>query len=319
MDPIRNDWSAAETFQLMTSPLQTLFDRAKQIHKLYAAKDIQKCVLLSIKTGGCPENCAYCSQSSHYETPIDAQPLMQISDVICAANQAQEDGAKRFCMGAAWRQVPEDDRFEKLLKMIRAVASTGMEVCCTLGMAKQWQLEKMREAGLTAYNHNLDTSRDYYSKIITTRTYGDRIETLNAVRRAQVQICSGGILGMGESMWDRAAMLAELACFVPHPESVPINLLVPIEGTPLQNAQPVPFEEFLRAVATARILMPRSRVRLSAGRNQLTQKQQLACFEMGANSIFIGEKLLTAPNVTPAEDAQLYQKMGKTNGVLYQN
>jgi len=294
---IRYNWTVEEVFLLLTGPLEGLCERATQIHKKYSAQDVQKCMLLSVKTGGCPEDCGYCSQSAHYETKIGSDALLEFAEVSKQARFAKENGATRFCMGAAWRDLPHDQRFERVLDMVREVSGLGMEVCCTMGMATEEQLLRLKEAGLTAYNHNLDTSREFYPKIISTRTYDDRLETLRAVRKAGVQICCGGILGMGEKVQDRAALLVELANLNPHPESVPINLLVPIEGTPLEKEKSVPFEEFLRMIATARILMPRSRVRLSAGRNQLSQAEQRQCFTVGANSIFVGEKLLTAPNV----------------------
>jgi len=302
MAEIRYDWTAQQFFEVMVLPLDMLLTRAQEIHQKYAAHDVQRCQLLSIKTGACPEDCGYCSQSAHFKTDISVQPLLPVEKVSKAAQDAKNSGATRFCMGAAWRDVPSDERFTRILQMISSVAETGMEVCCTFGMANEDQLSKMAEAGLTAYNHNLDTSREFYPQIVSTRTYEDRLSTLKAARKAGVQLCSGGILGMGETQRDRAAMLSELASFNPHPESVPITLLVPISGTPMEKHSPVPFEEFLRTVATARITMPKSRVRLSAGRNTLTQEQQLECFSVGANSIFIGEKLLTAPNIGIEED-----------------
>jgi len=294
---IRHDWTADEVLALLSLPLPELLSRAEALHAQYADHDVQQCKLLSVKTGACPEDCGYCSQSAHFKTELAVEPLMSVDRVKAEAKEAKADGATRFCMGAAWRDIPNDRRFDSILEMIKSVAAEGLEVCATLGMASPEQLKKMGEAGLTAYNHNLDTSREHYSKIITTRTYDDRLATLKAARRAGVQLCSGGILGMGESPRDRAAMLAELAQFNPHPESVPINLLVPITGTPLENAPPIPFEDFLRTVATARVVMPESRVRLSAGRNTLSEEEQLKCFRAGANSIFVGEKLLTTENV----------------------
>lgn len=302
---MRHDWTTGEVLAILNGPLPELLARARELHRTYAALDVQQCQLLSVKTGACPEDCGYCSQSAHFKTDLAVEPLLGVDRVIAEAQEAKAKGATRFCMGAAWRQIPEDSRFEKILAMIRGVAEFDMEVCSTLGMATPTQLERMRAAGLTAYNHNLDTSREHYPNIVTTRTYDERLETLKAARRAGVQLCSGGILGMGELPRDRAAMLAELASFDPHPESVPINLLVPIKGTPLEKAPPVPFEEFLRTVATARVVMPKSRVRLSAGRNTLNEEQQLACFEAGANSIFVGDKLLTTPNVSWAKDQSL--------------
>ncbi|MBY0372239.1 biotin synthase BioB [bacterium] len=306
---IRHDWTREEVLGLLTGPLEPLLDRARDVHARYAAQDVQQCQLLSIKTGACPEDCGYCSQSAHFKTSIKPENLMDVDTVVRTAQEAHANGASRFCMGAAWRKAPSDRRFESVLDMIRGVAATGMEVCCTLGMATEDQLRQMKEAGLTAYNHNLDTSREHYSKVISTRTYDDRLETLANARRAGVQVCCGGILGLGETEKDRAAFLVELATMDPHPESVPVNLLVPIEGTPLEGTPAVPFDEFLRSVATARILMPRSRVRLSAGRNTLTEEQQLQCFAAGANSIFVGEKLLTAPNVEWDQDKLMVERL----------
>lgn len=302
---LRHDWTTDEVYSILTGPLDELLARAHQLHKKYAAQDLQQCALLSVKTGSCPEDCGYCSQSAHFKTPVASEPLMQYGEVMDRAVQARKDGATRFCMGAAWRDVPEDRRFDTVLEMIRGVSKLGMEVCCTMGMATETQLKKMKEAGLTAYNHNLDTSREHYPKVITTRTYEDRIQTLKSIRNAGVQMCCGGILGMGEGIKDRASMLCELANFDPHPESVPINLLVPIEGTPMQTVTATPFEEFLRTIATARILMPEARVRLSAGRNTLSDAEQMLCFQAGANSIFMGEKLLTTSNVPVERDRAL--------------
>lgn len=309
---IRHNWTKEEAFGLLTGPMEPLLARAKQVHSEYAQKDVQQCQLLSIKTGACPEDCGYCAQSARFKTAVKPEALMDVATVVETARNAAANGASRFCMGAAWRQAPSDRRFEAVLEMIEGVAATGMEVCCTLGMATEDQLRKMKEAGLTAYNHNLDTSREHYADVITTRTYDDRLATLSAARRAGVQVCCGGILGLGENIPDRASFLVELANMDPHPESVPINLLVAVEGTPLQDAAAVPFEEFLRCVATARIMMPRSRVRLSAGRNTLSQEEQLRCFEAGANSIFVGEKLLTTPNVEWEADRALVEKIQQT-------
>ncbi len=304
---LKHDWTADSVLALLTSPWDELKAHAIEVHREYADSDVQQCELLSVKTGGCPEDCGYCSQSAHYKTPVRPEPLLSVETVAEKAKAAKERGATRFCLGAAWRDIPaeNDPRFSRVLGMIKAVSSEGMEVCCTLGMATEGQLVKMKEAGLTAYNHNLDTSREFYPKIISTRTYDERLDTLKSARKAGVQLCCGGILGMGETERDRADMLATLGQMNPHPESVPINLLVPIDGTPLEEGQGVTFEKFLRTVATARIVMPKSRVRLSAGRNTLTAEQQLQCFEVGANSIFVGEKLLTADNVDLPDDRAL--------------
>ncbi len=304
---IRYDWTTQEAMGLLAAPWESLKEQAIAVHREYAAKDVQQCELLSVKTGGCPEDCGYCSQSAHYKTPVKSEPLLSVEEVGKKASEAKSRGATRFCLGAAWRDIPaeNDARFSRVLGMIEAVADQGMEVCCTLGMATEGQLTKMKEAGLTAYNHNLDTSREFYPKIVSTRTYDERLATLQSARKVGVQLCCGGIIGMGEQERDRAAMLVELASMNPHPESVPVNLLVPIDGTPLGPNEGLPFETFLRTVAAARIMMPRARVRLSAGRNTLTVEQQLQCFEVGANSIFVGEKLLTAFNVEFPDDRAL--------------
>jgi biotin synthase len=283
-------------------PLFELLYEAHTIHRTHhPAMDIQRCALLSIKTGGCPEDCGYCGQSAHHSTPVDREPLLAVAQVRSAARAAREKGAQRFCMGAAWRQAPEGEQFERVLQMVREVKELGMEACATLGMLTPSQAVRLKAAGLDAYNHNLDTSRSHYSKIVTTRTYDDRLQTLQHVRQAGITVCSGGILGMGESVEDRCQMLVELAGLDPQPESVPINLLMPIPGTPLQHAAAVDSLDLIRTVATARMLMPRARVRLSAGRISLSRETQLLAFFAGANSIFIGDKLLTAPN--PGVDA----------------
>lgn len=307
---IRSNWTVDEALALLTGPLDTLLAEAARLHGLYGAQDVQRAQLLSIKTGACPEDCNYCSQSAHYDTSLKAESLLPVEKVVEAAKEAKATGATRFCLGAAWRNIPpeNDRRFTQLLSMVRGVAEQGLEVCCTLGMGNESQLRQLKEAGLYAYNHNLDTSREHYPSVVTTRSYDDRLRTLQAARTAGLTLCSGGILGLGETARDRAAMLVELASIDPHPESVPINLLVPIPGTPFQKNEPVPFEEFLRTVATARVLMPRSRVRLSAGRNTMSDEQQLQCFAAGANSIFVGDRLLTANNVEKDFDAQLIAK-----------
>ncbi len=314
---IRNDWTTEQVLAVLSAPWEELKGMAKAAHREYAARDVQQCELLSVKTGGCPEDCGYCSQSAHYKTPVKPEPLLSVEMVKAKAGEARARGATRFCLGAAWRDIPaeNDPRFSRVLGMIEAVAAEGMEVCCTLGMATEGQLHKMKAAGLTAYNHNLDTSREFYPKVISTRTYDDRLQTLQAARKAGVQLCCGGIIGMGESATDRAALLAELGRMNPHPESVPVNLLVPIDGTPMQPNQGVPFEAFLRTVAAARVVMPKSRVRLSAGRNTLTVEQQLQCFEVGANSIFVGEKLLTAENVELGGDQALLKQVSASLGL----
>jgi biotin synthase len=283
-------------------PLFELLYEAHSVHRAHhPAMDIQRCALLSIKTGGCPEDCGYCGQSAHHSTNIDREPLLSVVQVRSAARQAKQNGAQRFCMGAAWRQAPEGEQFERVLQMVREVKILGMEACATLGMLTPSQAVRLKAAGLDAYNHNLDTSRSYYPKIVTTRTYDDRLQTIRNVRQAGITVCSGGILGLGETAEDRCQMLVELAGLDPQPESVPINLLMPIQGTPLESAPAVDSLDLVRTIATARILMPAARVRLSAGRIYLSRETQLLAFFAGANSIFIGDRLLTAPN--PGIDA----------------
>jgi biotin synthase len=292
--------------QLYRLPFFDLIYQSHSVHRRYHdIHDVQRCFLLSIKTGGCPENCGYCSQSAHHSTGLKRQPLITVQEVRAVALEAREQGAQRFCMGAAWRNAPEGEQFERVLAMVREVKSLGLEACATLGMLTTEQACRLKEAGLDAYNHNLDTSRDYYPNIVTTRTYEDRLRTIQAARHAGITVCCGAILGLGESEEDRCKLLSELAQMEPQPESVPINLLVPVKGTPLEAAQQVEATELVRMIAVARIVMPRSRIRLSAGRLSLNKEAQLLAFFAGANSIFIGEKLLTAPNVDPAQDRSL--------------
>ena len=297
--------------QLYRLPLFELIDQAHQVHRQWHdPADIQRCVLLSIKTGGCPEDCGYCSQSAHHAANVPRQPLLTIEEVRTAAQRAKERGATRFCMGAAWRSAPYGEPFERVLGMVREVKSFGLEACATLGRLDQEQADSLKEAGLDAYNHNLDTSREFYGQVITTRTFEDRLRTIEAVRKAGITVCCGGILGLGESELDRCRLLTELASMQPQPESVPINLLVPIEGTPLGSAEPVKSTDLIRTIAVARILMPQSRVRLSAGRLSLNHEAQLLAFFAGANSIFIGDKLLTTPNVAEYDDQRLLAEVG---------
>jgi biotin synthase len=292
-------------------PLPELLFRAQSVHRQHhAADEVQLCTLLSVKTGGCPEDCAYCPQSSHYETPVSVEKSLAVDEVLGAAKTARESGATRFCMGAAWREVKDGPAFDNVLAMVRGVRALGMEACVTLGMLNDDQARRLKDAGLTAYNHNLDTSRQHYKSIISTRTYDDRLATLDRVRKAGITVCSGGIIGMGESIDDRCAMLQTLASLDPQPESVPINTLVATEGTPLASMTPVEPLELVRMIATARILMPKSRVRLSAGRLSLTKEAQLLCFFAGANSIFYGEKLLTTGNPDVSEDQALLAAAG---------
>jgi biotin synthase len=299
---IRYDWSVDEAFALHEKPFFELIDQARSVHQEnHAANEVQLCTLLSVKTGGCPEDCAYCPQSSHYETSVGREKMLDTDDVLAAAQRAKDAGATRFCMGAAFREVKDGPVFDRILSMVRGVKSLGLEACCTLGMLSDDQAARLKEAGLDAYNHNLDTSRDAYKSIISTRTYDDRLMTLRRVRQAGITVCSGGIIGMGESIRDRCAMLVELARMDPHPESVPINALVRVEGTPLAALPPIDPTEFVRMIALARIMMPKSRVRLSAGRTELSREAQLWALYAGANSIFYGDKLLTTAN--PGEDS----------------
>jgi biotin synthase len=292
-------------------PLPDLILRAAAVHKAHRDyRDIQRCELLSIKTGGCPEDCKYCSQSAHYHTLVDRQPLLTVDEVRERATAAKDRGATRFCMGAAWRQPKDGPEFDRVLEMIRVVRGLDMEACVTLGMLTESQADRLAEAGLTAYNHNLDTSRRHYGEVVTTRTYDDRLNTLKAVSKAGIAVCSGGILGMGETEDDRLMLLCELAQLDPPPESVPINCLMPQAGTPLAMAPAVDSLELVRLVATARIAFPQSRVRLSAGRDRMSRELQVLCFLAGADSVFFGEKLLTAPNPRESSDEALFRAMG---------
>jgi biotin synthase len=308
---LRSDWTANEIETIYTLPLPQLVFRAQTIHRRYHdPTEVQGCTLLSIKTGGCPEDCSYCPQSAHYQTPVIRQPLLSVEETLAAANQAREHGATRFCLGAAWRDAPHGPEFARVLEMVRGVRALGLEACCTLGMLTDEQAQALSAAGLTAYNHNLDTSPEFYGEIITTRTYGERLDTLARVRRAGITVCCGGIIGMGESRADRYRLLEQLSNQQPHPESVPINLLVRVQGTPLAGQKDVDPLELVRMIATARILMPASMVRLSAGRLSLSDEAQALCFLAGANSIFLGEKLLTTPNPETDRDHALVGKLG---------
>jgi biotin synthase len=309
--PLRHDWTRDEIRNIYHLPLPELIFRAQLSHREFHRPDeVQMCRLLSIKTGGCPEDCAYCSQSAHYKTEVARESLMNPAEVLATARQAKADGATRFCMGAAWRQVNDGKEFDAVLEMVRGVAALGMEVCCTLGMLTESQAQRLKEAGLTAYNHNLDTSPEFYGDIITTRVYEDRLRTIAHVRNAGITVCSGGILGMGESEEDRVGLLEQLAHLDPHPESVPVNMLVRSEGTPLANANDLDPLIMVRTIATARILMPASMVRLAAGRRQMSPEAVALCFLAGANSIFTGEKLLTTPNPDTDEDTHLFETLG---------
>jgi len=308
---VRYDWKKNEVQDIYQTALPELVYRAQSAHREFHPPDrLQTCQLISIKTGACPEDCAYCPQSAHYEAEVEPKGLLDVQHVIRVAKDAAGRGVTRFCMGAAWRQAPNGREFEQVLEMVRAVSALGMEVCCTLGMLTEDQAVRLKGAGLTAYNHNLDTSPEFYGSIITTRVYADRLKTLAAVRKAGMTVCCGGILGMGENESDRVGLLHQLATLRPHPESVPINMLVRVEGTPLASVPPLDPLEMVRAIATARILMPASRVRLAAGRKQLSAEAVTLCFLAGANSIFVGEKLLTTPNPGVDEDDRLLQTLG---------
>jgi biotin synthase len=308
---IRHDYTVEEVRAVHDLPLPQLVLRAQTVHQEHhRADEVQLCSLLSVKTGGCPEDCSYCSQSSRYQSPINAERMLTRTQVLDAAERARAAGATRFCMGAAWREVKDGPAFDAVLDMVRGVRELGMEACATLGMLTDDQARRLGEAGLTAYNHNLDTSREFYGRIITTRTYDDRLRTLSRVRQAGITVCSGGIIGMGESIDDRCAMLVTLANLDPQPESVPINALAPMAGTPLEGNAPVDPLELVRMIATARLLMPGAKVRLSAGRVALSREAQVLCFLAGANSIFYGEKLLTTGNPDVHADQALLRDAG---------
>ncbi|MEZ5903279.1 MAG: biotin synthase BioB [Alphaproteobacteria bacterium] len=310
---IRTNWTTDEALELLEAPLMELLYKAQGIHREYHEDNtVQLASLLSIKTGACPEDCKYCPQSAHYakKTGLKKEALMDVDAVLEKAKIAKEAGASRFCMGAAWKQVRDGEEFDKVISMVEGVTEMGMEACVTLGMLNQDQANRLAKAGLKAYNHNLDTSPEFYEKIITTRTYQDRLDTLECVRNSGVTICSGGIIGMGETLKDRARMLEILANLDPQPESVPINALVPVQGTPMGERDRIDPLELVRMIATARIMMPKSRVRLSAGREMLNREAQILCLMAGANSIFYGEKLLTTANNDVAEDQAMIKDAG---------
>ena len=308
---LRHDWTLEEVRALHDTPLLDLVHQAQTVHrKVWGDHSVQLCSLLSVKTGGCSEDCGYCSQSARHHTGVPAERLMAVEEVLSAAARAREAGATRFCMGAAWREVKDGAQFERVLEMVRGVRALGLEACCTLGMVTGEQARRLKEAGLTSYNHNLDTSAEFYGEVVSTRTYEDRLRTLERVRDAGISVCCGGIIGMGESVDDRCRMLRTLANQEGHPESVPINALVAVKGTPLAGRPPAAPVELVRMIATARLLMPASMVRLSAGRAQLSEEAQLLCMMAGANSIFFGEKLLTTANPGYREDMELLEKAG---------
>lgn len=307
---VRNDWSREEIQALYQQPLMDLLFQAQQVHREhFTANTVQVSTLLSIKTGKCPEDCKYCSQSAHYDSKLEAEKRIAVDKVIQEAKQALASGSSRFCMGAAWRNPHERD-MPYVLEMVQEVKALGLETCMTLGMLNASQAERLKDAGLDYYNHNLDTSREYYSHIISTRSFDDRLDTLDHVRQAGLKVCSGGIVGLGESRNDRIGLLYELATLVIHPESVPINMLVPIEGTPMADVEKLDVIEWIRTIAVARLLMPKSYIRLSAGRESLTDSDQALAFMAGANSIFSGEKLLTTPNTAQGRDQKLFEKLG---------
>jgi biotin synthase len=307
----RPKYSVSDLRSIHDLSLPDLIFRAQVVHREHhKANEVQLCSLLSVKTGGCPEDCSYCPQSSHYSTGVERQKMMSVGDAVQAATRAQNAGATRFCMGSAGRNAPTGESFDDILAMVRAVRGLGMEACITLGMLNDDQATRLAEAGLTVYNHNVDTSREFYGSIISTRTYDDRLATLARVRKAGMKVCSGGIIGMGESIDDRCGMLVTLANLDPHPESVPINALVAVKGTPLQDQPPVDPLELVRMIATARIVMPKTQVRLSAGRSALSREAQVMCFLAGANSIFYGEKLLVTGNPELDADQKLLRDAG---------
>jgi biotin synthase len=302
---VRHDWTLAEVRALFDVPLLELVHRAGELHRrFHDPAEIQVCQLVSIKTGGCPEDCGYCSQSVHNDSGVRPEPLMSRDEVLRIARRAKANGVTRLCMGAAWREVKDNHQFERVLDIVRGVADTGLEVCATLGMLDADQARRLEDAGLYAYNHNLDTSAEYYEQIITTRTFQDRLDTIDAVRETNVTVCSGGIIGMGETVDDRASMLHTLATLDPHPESVPVNVLSKVEGTPLADAPDVPVFDTVRMVAVARVVMPASVVRLSAGRHLMSESDQALCFLAGANSIFSSERNIMLTTAVPCADHQ---------------
>jgi biotin synthase len=311
MVQISTDWTVDKALAIYELPLPDLIFQAQGVHReTFDPNAVQRSTLLSVKTGGCPENCGYCPQSAHHDTGVERHPVLPKDVVLAEAQKAKEAGSTRFCMGAAWREVKDGKDFDHIIDLVSSVSELGMEVCCTLGMLTESQAQRLKSAGCHAYNHNLDTSPEYYGDIITTRVYEDRLRTLGNVRKAGITVCCGGIVGLGEKIRDRLGLLVQLASQTPHPESVPINMLMRIEGTPLADQPPVDPIEFVRIIATARIMMPRSMVRLSAGRTQMSDEMQALCFIAGANSIFAGEKLLTADNPGEDHDNALMQKLG---------
>lgn len=311
MENLRYNWTIDELKAIYNKPLLELVYEAATVHREhFNPREVQMSTLLSIKTGGCVEDCAYCPQAARYSTDVNTHKLLPVDTVLKAAQRAKDSGSSRFCMGAAWREVRDNRDFDKVLDMVKGVNDMGMEVCSTLGMLNEEQAQKLKDAGLDAYNHNLDTSEEYYEEIISTREYGHRLKTIENTRKAGITVCSGGIIGMGESLEDRLGLLQTLSSLNPHPESVPINILVPVKGTPLEDCEKISIWEMVRMVATARIVFKKSMVRLSAGRTDLSETEQAFCFMAGANSIFAGEELLTTPNPDFNADKLMFENLG---------
>lgn len=305
---IKTNWTRAEIAEIYNTPVLELIYKGASVHrKFHETSEVQVCTLLSVKTGGCPEDCSYCPQAARYHTDVEASRMLKNQEIVSKAKEAKESGSTRFCMGAAWREVRNGREFDRVVDAVKEINGMGLEVCCTLGMLTEEQANKLKEAGLYAYNHNLDTSEEYYDKIISTRDYSNRLDTLENVRKSGISVCSGGIIGMGEAEEDRIGMLHTLATLPEHPESVPVNALVPVEGTPLEEQEKVSVWEMVRMIATARIIMPKAMVRLSAGRVRMNVEEQALCFLAGANSIFAGDKLLTTPNPDTKTDKELFQ------------
>ncbi len=317
---LKHNWTEEEIENIYNQPLLELVFEAATVHrKCHPSREVQVSSLISIKTGGCPEDCAYCPQAARYHTDIKVHKLMEVDEVKAQAESAKAGGASRMCLGAAWREVRDNKDFDKVLEMVKTVSEMDMEVCCTLGMVSEMQAKKLADAGLYAYNHNIDTSEAFYEDIITTREYDDRLRTIDNVRKANITVCSGGIIGMGESAKDRIGMLKTLANMDVHPESVPINALVPVEGTPLAEQPRIAFHELVRMIATARLVMPKSMVRLSAGREGMSLSEQAMCFMAGANSIFAGDKLLTTPNPDFNDDREMFDILGLVPSEAFQH
>ncbi len=311
---VRNNWTREEIAEIYNKPLLELVFEAATVHRQnFDPSEVQMSTLLSIKTGGCPEDCGYCPQAARYHTGVKGTPLLKEDEIVSKALEAKANGSSRFCMGAAWREVKDNAHFDRVVNVVKTITDMNMEVCCTLGMLNEQQAQRLKDAGLHAYNHNLDTSPEYYDKVISTRTYDDRLKTLENVRNAGISVCCGGIVGMGEEKQDRIGLIHTLATLPQHPESVPINALVAVDGTPMEGHDKLPFWEMLRTMATARIIMPKSMVRLSAGRTEMSIAEQALCFMAGANSIFAGEKLLTTPNPEFNQDTMMFELLGLTH------